>query len=259
MKIFPDNKPKIAVFDIDGVLNEHGNRILQPSIEAIEQLSHNGIRCVYCSGKGAEYIRGLLVGGGLYNKKDNIIISENGGILHELDTHRILKYDKHLKELKRFKDDLEKRIENRDGLSFLNGFQVWEEPKETAYTLFPNDANEYPPEKMCKFMEQIALDYPNIYLIDHVDAVDVLQKGLDKKHGLEQLTKLTGVKGKDMVCFVDGKNDIPMVEYVGFPIAVANAHKDVKALVNGKRGFISSQEFGYGVKEAVNNMLKQYQ
>ena len=75
-----NSKYKIAFFDIDGVLNEHGGNILSQSKQAIQVLRERGVRVCFASGKHAWYIQGGLVWSGLLTN-DTLIVAENGGVV----------------------------------------------------------------------------------------------------------------------------------------------------------------------------------
>src|SRR5690606_27011216 len=61
----------------------------------------------------------------------------------------------------------------------------------------------------------------------HEDAIDVLPIGGSKAKGIEAMLTKLGIDRTETVAFGDGLNDKEMLEYVGFGIAMGNAHPEV--------------------------------
>ena len=62
--------------------------------------------------------------------------------------------------------------------------------------------------------------------------IEISATGISKASGLAALAEEQGVAAEDVVAFGDMPNDLPMLEWAGHAVAVANAHPDVLALAD---------------------------
>jgi HAD superfamily hydrolase (TIGR01484 family) len=243
-------KYKLCVFDIDGVLNPAGKPVQKESIQAIEKLEEHGLKISFASGKHPWYIMGGLVFSGLL-REDTVIIGEAGGNVFFHKPKKSILYPKHIKDIKKLRKIFYKQK------IFTHKF--WEEPKEAMFTIFPEQPQTVP--SLADGLERIIQkEKLNLYTIRQVDAVDVMQNGLSKTVGLKVLCNHLNISLREMIAFGDGMNDFEMLEHVGYPVAVANAVKKIKKLVEKRKeeevaGYISSMEYGDGVLEAVYHLI----
>lgn len=81
----------------------------------------------------------------------------------------------------------------------------------------------------------------------------VIQGSKDKAAAVDKLTEITGVTAKNM-CFVgDDWPDLPALRKVGFPVAVANASPETKAIA----AMVTVAGGGFGaVREVVEHILR---
>jgi Cof subfamily protein (haloacid dehalogenase superfamily) len=62
--------------------------------------------------------------------------------------------------------------------------------------------------------------------------LEFAQAGVTKGSGLDVLSEHLGFTREQTVAFGDGENDIELVEWAGYGVAVANAHERVKAIAD---------------------------
>jgi len=62
--------------------------------------------------------------------------------------------------------------------------------------------------------------------------LEFAQKGVTKGAGLDFLAQHLGFTAEETVAFGDGENDVELVEWAGYGIAVENAHERVKAVAD---------------------------
>ena len=62
--------------------------------------------------------------------------------------------------------------------------------------------------------------------------LEFAQAGVTKAAGLEFLAQHLGFTAADAVSFGDGENDVELVDWAGFGVAVENAHDRVKAVAD---------------------------
>ena len=60
--------------------------------------------------------------------------------------------------------------------------------------------------------------------------IEVLKKGVNKAYGLEKLAQRLNINRNEIAAIGDAANDIEMLHYAGFAIAMGNATEEVKTL-----------------------------
>ena len=237
---------KLCVFDIDGVLNPAGKAVQKESMKALEKLQEHGLKISFASGKHPWYITGGLVFSGLL-REDTIVIGESGGHVFFPREMGYVLYTEHLGDVKKLKKIVY-------GKQFFS-YEIWEEPKETSFTLFLKKKEEIPEfaDILRKIIQEEKL---NLYIIEQVDAVDIMQEGLSKEVGLKVLCERLDITLEEIIGFGDGINDLEMLSCVGYPVAVANAVDEIKNVVSNRGGYISRLKCGEGVLEAVDFLIE---
>jgi Cof subfamily protein (haloacid dehalogenase superfamily) len=64
------------------------------------------------------------------------------------------------------------------------------------------------------------------------ELLEISAAGVTKASGLERFARTHGVSAAEVIAFGDMPNDLPMLEWVGHGVAVANAHPEVLALAD---------------------------
>jgi HAD superfamily hydrolase (TIGR01484 family) len=238
-----------AVFDIDGTLCEEGKNVMESSIQALKKLEEKKIKIVYASGKHPWYITGGLRFSGLL-RNDTIVIGENGGNIFFPNEKGAHLYSKYIKDIEVIRKDFYKKYPDL----IFEDTVLWEEPKSTIFTLFPE--NKKVIFSLENFLKEIIKKRNlNLYTLSHKDAVDVVQNGLNKAYALIYLEKNNYINIKKTVAFGDGMNDYEILKEVGFPVTVSNADENIKDLVAGRGGYVSEKTYGEGVLDAVKFLL----
>jgi HAD superfamily hydrolase (TIGR01484 family) len=251
-----NKKYKIAMFDIDGILNEHGGNILESSKQAIHKLRTLGVRVCFASGKHAWYIQGGLVWSGLL-EKDTIIIGENGGVIFDPHSRKNVVDDKFLGDVRRLRSIFYNLYSSKEGFLKFAGMTVWEEPKESLFNLYPQDTKDVP--RLAKNLREIVeINKLNLYCVENPDSVDVIQEGINKATGIKRVCGWLGITIDDVLAFGDSYNDTEMLTEVGFAVTVENGKPEIKELVKSKgkdHGYIASKKCGDGVMEAIEHLI----
>jgi len=247
------NKYKYAVFDIDGTLNEHGNNFYIESIEAIKKLQDKKLKILYASGKHPWYITGLLTSCRLLNN-DTIIIGENGGIIFNPKTKQSFKLGNN--NIRKFRNKIINNCSEKNGYLIYKNYELWEEPKETIFTLFvKNKKNVKNLESIFKkIIKQKNLEHK---ILTFPDCIDIIDKNINKSTALSYLSKKNKFKLSELISFGDDLNDYEMLRDSGYSIAVGNSNKKIKRLVKNKKeyGYVCKKNVGKGVLEAVNKLI----
>lgn len=124
-------------------------------------------------------------------------------------------------------------------------------------------------------MSEIEADSPKVVILAHQETIDemlpvlrrrhpelnvtqssgfvieIMPKGANKASGLDAVCRDLGIDRDETVGIGDYLNDISMLEWVGYPVAVANAHPEVKKIAK----LVTDREMSYGVLEALKKIF----
>lgn len=248
------NKYKLAVFDIDGVLNAHGGNILPESVAAIYLLRSKGIRVCFASGKHAWYVHGGLVWSGILDDT-TYIVAENGGVIYDPYSRRTLLEEGHINDVNLLRAIYRNLQSRSEGYTTFAGIRVWEEPKETLFCLFPEKPEDVP-QLATHLKELVEINGLRLSVVENPDSVDVLQQGISKATGLKYICDWLKLDFEEIMAFGDSYNDVEMLSAVGLPITVANGVETVKNIVKVRSGYVAHDKYGIGVLEAVNHLIQ---
>lgn len=83
--------------------------------------------------------------------------------------------------------------------------------------------------------------------------IDILQTGIHKAWGLEELLKRWGLKSEQIMAFGDSENDIEMLKLAGISYAMENAEESVKGVATG----VAPSNSQAGVYQVLENWLEK--
>ena len=245
---------KLIATDMDGTLLNDEHFTSAGNIEAIKEIQKKGVKFVLASGRPSfamfEYAKELEM-----DKLGGDVLAFNGGqlidmidrkmIFHEgLDWEDIRKIYKLSCEIEipmvlygedtvyASKDTENTRFEAKlCGMKFTE-FGSLEELKgygidKTTKSMLISD-----PETVKKAEGHMKSKYGNDYFIAISKPIflEIANKNINKGKTLRKLGELTGIKMEEMIAVGDSYNDIPLLEVVGMPVAVANANDEIKAM-----------------------------
>ena len=245
---------KLIATDMDGTLLNDEHFTSAGNIEAIKEIQKKGVKFVLASGRPSfamfEYAKELEM-----DKLGGYVLAFNGGqlidmidgkmIFHEgLDWEDIRKIYELSCEIEipmvlygddtvyASKDTENTRFEAKlCGMKFTE-FGSLEELKgygidKTTKSMLISD-----PETVKKAEAYMKSKYGNDYFIAISKPIflEIANKNINKGKTLRKLGELTGIKMEEMIAVGDSYNDIPLLEVVGMPVAVANANDEIKAM-----------------------------
>ncbi len=238
---------KMFVSDIDGTMMQHGGLIDKNDVEALKQMSEEGVILCFASGRldneivelmkdvGNRFHRISINGGFIYTNQNKLLYSASfdPAILPELyqmtRTGRFLSYvsDEHDYYIeKKTSEVLE--LEQRATMKSIEEPQLAE---KIGKTLFPNkfsigglqeDLLELQKEVEAKFKGRV-----NTF-ISAEQCLDIMPANVSKGAAISVLLKEHGVKPEEMACIGDSYNDISMFSLTPHSFAMMIADDAVK-------------------------------
>lgn len=245
---------KLIATDMDGTLLNDEHFTSAGNIEAIKEIQKKGVKFVLASGRPSfamfEYAKELEM-----DKLGGYVLAFNGGQLIDMKDgkmifHEGLDWDdiRKIYELSReieipmvlygedtvyaSKDTENTRFEAKlCGMKFTE-FGSLEELKgygidKTTKSMLISD-----PETVKKAETYMKSKYGNDYFIAISKPIflEIANININKGKTLRKLGEILGIGTEEMIAVGDSYNDIPLLEVVGMPVAVANANDEIKAM-----------------------------
>lgn len=254
----------IVFFDIDGTLWDYKGNILDSTIKAIRQLRANGHYAFLCSGRSRVNIRakelldmgfdGILAGCGTYVEyREQVIfeyripweqLSETMAILKECHLATMFEGSQKLYvDEEAFGDDVYV-ASFRESLG--EDFRPMEElSEESIVNKLCVDYGQGSKEEM---MERLGKDY-EIILHAFGPVAEILPKGFSKAVGIRRICHYLGMNRENTYAFGDSANDIDMLQYVQYGIAMGNASENVKQAAD----FVTESMYEDGIQKGLEH------
>lgn len=239
---------------MDGTLLNDNHKLTEENIKAITDIQKKGIRFALASGRPSfammEYAKQLKM-----DKYGGYVIAFNGGQLIDMSNGEVIFHEGlNSEDIKRIYEVSEETgvpmvlyagdtlYSNKNtelvqfevsqcGMKFYE-FKNLEEIfglgiKETTKCMFIDKS-----ENILKVEEYMKGKYDKDYFIAISNPIflEIANKNVDKGKTMKKLGEITGISLNEMIAVGDGNNDIPMLEVVGMPVAVANANSEIKKI-----------------------------
>lgn len=243
------NEIKLIALDLDGTLLNNKKEISKRNQEAIQAARQKGVKVVITTGRPLAMIEKFIEILDMPDR-DDYSITFNGGLVQR-NTGEILSKDvfelSELAELKTMATML--------GLPFDvlsdNHVLVTESPRRSKYSelnkelIFEDVKFESlregqiynkavactDPEVLDLALTQIPTEITEKYEIFKTRdmLLEFMPKGIDKAYGLSELIKHLGIARENVMVMGDEGNDLPMIKWAGYGVAMGNAVAHVKA------------------------------
>ena len=246
---------KMIALDLDGTLNNDEKIITPRTREALMAVQEQGVIVALVSGRQAP---GLQREADALHLEDyhGLRISYNGGRIQDATTGKIL---------------FDSAIDNETAVSFLRHLEAWPELSpivDDGKYIYTTDASRHKVMDECrnnnmqvKIVDNIAdaVDFapvkiltaaPNDILVPHLadirrgfeDKLSFVQsapwfyeatmKGVSKSSALGQACEQLGISQSEVMAFGDAQNDMSMLDFAGYGVAMGNACDELKAMAD---------------------------
>lgn len=254
---------KIVFFDIDGTLIDRKYGLIPSTKEAIKRLKENGHIPVICTGRTRAFLpkevmdlgfHGIIAGAGTYVEFENEIIhnkvegpdygNDTIQLLKEHDIHFIVEGPEYIYYDRDIKDSKYDKL-----ISYL---------KQTDEGHIKElETSDYRMNKItCALTTESKLDAilhklkEKFHLIMHEDGnFEMAPNGYDKSTGIKTLLKYLNIDRENTYAFGDSTNDLEMLAYVNYGIAMGNSYKEVLESARYKTSRLEEDGIYKGLKE----------
>ncbi|HHA7344248.1 TPA: Cof-type HAD-IIB family hydrolase [Streptococcus pneumoniae] len=244
---------KVIATDMDGTLLDARGQLDLPRLEKIlDQLDQRGIRFVIATGNEIHRMRQLL---SPLVDRVVLVVANGARIFENNELIQAQTWDDAIvnKALAHFKG---RACQDQFVVTGMKGDFVKEG------TIFTDLESFMTPEMIEKFYQRMQfVDELTSDLFDgRVRAVssgygciDILQAGIHKAWGLEELLKRWDLKSQEIMAFGDSENDVEMLEMAGIAYAMENADEKAKAVATA----LAPANSQGGVYQVLENWLEK--
>lgn len=230
---------KTIFFDIDGTIYDEDKNIPASTREAIAELKRRGHHVAIATGRADYMFEGLREELGI----DSYVSLNGQYVVYEgKPVYKNPIVTSVLEELTLFAEKLDHPVAYTDTAGmrvnvadheYINtsvGSLKLVFPTHDAGYFLKNDIYQAmifcPQESQVVYTER----YPELNFIRwHPLCMDVLPGNGSKANGIAEMLKVIGVEKEEVYAFGDGLNDVEMLGYVGYGIAMGNGEKEAKA------------------------------
>ena len=268
-------KIKAIAIDLDGTLTNSKKELTQRNKTAIRKAIDSGIKIILASGRPLLGIDDLAKKLDLY-ELGGYIMAYNGGQIIDCKSRQPI-FEK-LLPLKHYAKihSIAKKFE-LDALTYDDEGVLAENDTE-PYVIKEAYNNSIPIKKVANLVNAVGSEVVKFMVVGEPEKIsralntfikefenevnvflsepyfmELTAPGIHKAAGLKVISVHLGFSKEEICSIGDGLNDIPMLEYSGYAVAMGNAYPEVKAIAN----FITKSNDEDGVAEFIESLVKR--
>lgn len=243
-------KYKLLVLDLDGTLTNNKKEITPHTLQTLLQAQANGLKIILASGRPTYGIAPLANTLQL-DVYEGYILAYNGGQIIDWKTKNILYENVLDSAIYPYLYECAKK-NNFVILSYKDEYIVSEDA-DNQYVRHEAFLNKMKSITVPNFLDVINFPVAKCLIVGDPKPLALLEqemkgtlenqmnvfrsepfflelvpKGIDKARSLAVLLKKLGISKEEMIACGDGFNDLSMIQYAGFGVAMANAQETIK-------------------------------
>lgn len=267
---------KAIFFDLDGTLLDDNKKIQESTMVALKKCKDKGIKLYISTGRvpllkkmlGFSHEEEQLFQGGVFSNgscimnrgtKEYKYISKKVilEILEAMKAYPGLNISLQMKdELHGFKYSLSDHAYEKWGMNkyetvTLDKCQLDEVVKILIFYENVIDSVTKIKEEFIKEIQGFCQNRAMIYITDEKKLIQIMDKGINKKEGIEKIRKINGFKEEEVAVFGDDVNDMEMLCFYKNSVAMGNAPEGIKKIA----GMVTKSNNDNGIAYAVEHLL----
>ena len=246
---------KLVAIDCDNTLIKHNGEIHPDNIKAINMILEKGIKVVIATGRNDILVKDYMDEIGF---KEEIVIGCNGASIRDLKDNSIIQLNYIPKDTMKkiidicLKNHIKAKMYTLTESYSTSEDNMGDELKEIlTYTKQLTLSLEYKFEKDIEslidkkeFLKVVILEDDREKLLniqsqfkalEDINAVisarnclDIMKKGVSKGNALKDYSNMLGIKQEEIVAIGDSENDLEMLNFASFSVAMGNAEDFIK-------------------------------
>jgi HAD superfamily hydrolase (TIGR01484 family) len=242
-------RPLAVASDLDGTLLRSDGTVDERSRRALAAVQEAGALLVLCTARPTRWIHPIAQAIG----HRGLAVCANGGVVWDLETESVLEtVALEPAALREVVDRLERAlpggawaVERADGFAHEPSYEPrWPVPDGTVIGAVETLIGQPAVKLLLRhhhlsadaLLERARAELGGLAELSHSNSADGLLEiaapGVSKATALAQLCEERGIGREAVMAFGDMPNDLPMLAWAGYAVAVANAHRDVLAVAD---------------------------
>ena len=273
---------KLITIDVDGTLVTPLKRLTKKNIIQIDRARDLGVHIALASGRPFHSMERYIERLGLM-QEGHFTVCQNGSYIVDNATKQPIAGSfqtvDDLARLDKLMEDFDVEVSAMDDVGFYTrhknpSFYTKADAFINKLALTPVNYEDFP-ENMSfgRFLilgssssiKEVLANMPkevtdNYYAVQTAPfLIEVMNKTANKGHAVRQMASKLGITADEIMSIGNEKNDIPMLEQTGFPVAMENSVPELKAHAK----FITKSNLqsgvGYAIERLIDNGLKRYE
>ncbi len=273
---------KLITIDVDGTLVTPLKRLTKKNIMQIDRVRDLGVHIALASGRPFHSMERYIERLGLM-QEGHFTVCQNGSYIVDNATKQPIAGSfqtvDDLARLDKLMEDFDVEVSAMDDVGFYTrhknpSFYTKADAFINKLALTPVNYEDFP-ENMSfgRFLilgssssiKEVLANMPkevtdNYYAVQTAPfLIEVMNKTANKGHAVRQMASKLGITADEIMSIGNEKNDIPMLEQTGFPVAMENSVPELKAHAK----FITKSNLqsgvGYAIERLIDNGLKRYE
>lgn len=273
---------KLITIDVDGTLVTPLKRLTKKNIVQIDRARDLGVHIALASGRPFHSMERYIEKLGLM-QEGHFTVCQNGSYIVDNATKKPIAGSfqtvADLARLDKLMEGFDVEVSAMDDIGFYTRHK-----KPSFYTkvsslinklaLTPVNYEDFPEDMdfgrflvlgSARSIKEVLANMPkevtdNYYAVQTAPfQIEVMNKTANKGHAVRQMAEKLGITADEIMSIGNEKNDIPMLEQTGFPVAMENSVPELK--VHAK--FITKSNLqsgvGYAVERLIDNGLKRFE
>ena len=266
---------KLITIDVDGTLVTPLKRLSKKNIIEIDRARDLGVHIALASGRPFHSMEKYIERLGLM-KEGHFTVCQNGSYIVDNATKKPIAGSfqtvDDLERLDKLMADFDVEVSAMDDVGFYTrhknpSFFTKADALINKLALTPVNYEDFP-ENMHfgrflvlgsrKSIKEVLANMPqevtdNYYAVQTAPfLIEVMNKTANKGHAVRQMAEKLGITAGEIMSIGNEKNDIPMLEQTGFPVAMANAAEELKPHAK----FITKSNLQSGVGYAIERLIE---
>ena len=266
---------KLITIDVDGTLVTPLKRLSKKNIIEIDRARDLGVHIALASGRPFHSMEKYIERLGLM-KEGHFTVCQNGSYIVDNATKKPIAGSfqtvDDLERLDKLMADFDVEVSAMDDVGFYTrhknpSFFTKADAFINKLALTPANYEDFP-ENMHfgrflvlgsrRSIKEVLANMPqevtdNYYAVQTAPfLIEVMNKTANKGHAVRQMAEKLGITAGEIMSIGNEKNDIPMLEQTGFPVAMANSAEELKPHAK----FITKSNLQSGVGYAIERLIE---
>lgn len=272
---------KLITIDVDGTLVTPLKRLSKKNIIEIDRARDLGVHIALASGRPFHSMEKYIERLGLM-KEGHFTVCQNGSYIVDNATKKPIAGSfqtvDDLERLDKLMADFDVEVSAMDDIGFYTrhknpSFYTKADAFINKLTLTPVNYEDFPEnmhfgrflvlgskrsiKEVLAHMPQEVTD--NYYAVQTAPfLIEVMNKTANKGHAVRQMAEKLGITAGEIMSIGNEKNDIPMLEQTGFPVAMANSAEELKPHAKFITKTNLQSGVGYAIERLIENNLENF-